>query len=459
MSDTDHEKAPVTCCPPQKRFIFVFLTLLSNIICYADRTNMGIVVLSLPYDEARQGLILSAFFWGYFCTQMIGGYFATQYGGKIVLLLGVLGWTIFDILTVPFYKYFYLLLMARIGMGLGEGMNYPADHVLCAAWSPLPERSRIVTLLSSGQDLGTILSLFLAPQIQHYLGWEYIFVIFGSLSFSWIVLFACFGSSDPTTHSTISIKERRYIVKNRGDFNSGHSVKVPWKQILTTRGTWAIVFTHSFYAYGTNVLLAWLPKFFQDKIGVDLQSKWYFLVIPYVCSFLGFVFGGWFSDFLISHKVPILYVRRLLNTIGMSGAAVAVWFLGSASDPWFATALVSACLFAGRLSMCAFWVNMLDLGPSCAGSLMGVSNMIATSPAIVGNAITGWILQKTNNNWALVFRIAAIIYMAGALVYVLFSQAREMFKTIDVEDGEKTKLIKTPTINEVKKTKKSRFDW
>lgn len=36
------------------------------------------------YDSKQQGLLLSSFFYGYACTQFIGGIVAARYGGHIV---------------------------------------------------------------------------------------------------------------------------------------------------------------------------------------------------------------------------------------------------------------------------------------------------------------------------------------------------------------------------------------
>lgn len=46
-----------------------------------------------------QGYILGAFFYGYICTQIVGGRLAERFGGKWIYGLGVLVTTVFTLLT------------------------------------------------------------------------------------------------------------------------------------------------------------------------------------------------------------------------------------------------------------------------------------------------------------------------------------------------------------------------
>ena len=57
----------------------VVLAALSVLICYADRSNISTAIISMAdeygWDTSQQGIILSAFFAGYICTQLLGGQF------------------------------------------------------------------------------------------------------------------------------------------------------------------------------------------------------------------------------------------------------------------------------------------------------------------------------------------------------------------------------------------------
>jgi len=90
-----------------------------------DRSNIAMTILEMSqqfaWSQGTQGVILSAFFWGYLATQIIGGWMADRWGGKQVLAMAASIWSIFTILTPMANGNLPLVLAARVAMGLGEG--------------------------------------------------------------------------------------------------------------------------------------------------------------------------------------------------------------------------------------------------------------------------------------------------------------------------------------------------
>src|SRR5262245_61952353 len=120
-ADPAIEAAPVGYWP--RRWILVAGCFLSVVVCYIDRVNISYAILPMAeeygWDTATQGWVLSSFFMGYLMTQLVGGWWAAQIGGRALLGYGVLWWSLFTLLT-PIAASFSLgaLIVARIGMGL-----------------------------------------------------------------------------------------------------------------------------------------------------------------------------------------------------------------------------------------------------------------------------------------------------------------------------------------------------
>lgn len=60
------------------------------------------LILQIPrylWDPKTQGWLLGSFFFGYLCTQIVGGYLSGHYGGSIFLGVGVLGTAALTLLT------------------------------------------------------------------------------------------------------------------------------------------------------------------------------------------------------------------------------------------------------------------------------------------------------------------------------------------------------------------------
>jgi len=83
-------------------------------------------------------------------------------------------------------------------------------------------------------------------------------------------------------------------------------------------------------------------------------------------------------------------------------------------------AVMTMALFFGGFALAGFAVNHLDIAPRYAGSLMGITNTAGTIPGIVGVLVSGALVDSTGS-WSSAFILAGVIYLIGAVVWLLFS--------------------------------------
>ncbi|DAZ94548.1 TPA: hypothetical protein N0F65_002200, partial [Lagenidium giganteum] len=420
----------------RQRHLMAVLCLCVTVVCYADRTNIGIAIPAFVHEKDEQGRVLSSFFYGYLITQVLGSLVASKIGAKRVLIAGVLCWTLFDLSTILVYKCATCLFLARAGMGLGEGIVFPCLHQIAAAWFPLHERSRSMALVSSGNDLGTILALVLSPVIMGAWGWQYIFVVFGCLSVCWIIMFAILAASTPGEHPRITPDERQFISRHTRtttahDHDSMRSLN--WRVLLLSRPAWGVYVAHFCFNYSWYVLLGWVPQYFSDKLHVNLHTDAYLAAIPYVCGYLGVLVFGVLGDHLVAQGVRVVSVRRLMNAVAFFASAVFLFLLRYASSATTAVGLLSLTLFCGRACVGGFQISMIDIAPHHAGHVMGVSNTIATIPGIVGNVVTGHILHSSGD-WDFIFAIASTILALGGVVFHICACDRDIYPSASVDE-------------------------
>lgn len=78
-----------------------------------------------------QGTVLSSFFWGYACTQVVAGHLADRVGGEKVLRLCTLTWALLTFFTPQLFDFAYatrhpmfFIILIRTATGIGQGMCF-----------------------------------------------------------------------------------------------------------------------------------------------------------------------------------------------------------------------------------------------------------------------------------------------------------------------------------------------
>ena len=423
-----------TAVPPgrswPRRYNLVGLCFLSTFICYIDRVNISVAIIPMAeefgWDQTTRGIVLSSFFYGYLATQVFGGWLADRFGGKIVLGIGVVWWSVFTLITPPAAAVsFTVLFLARVGMGLGEGVAFPAIYNLYARWIPRQERARAAALNASGVPLGTVGALLLTPTIVIALGWPWVFYLFGILGFVWYGLWHFLTTDTPDSHPGVPPSELEFIRHNVPPVPKNETI--PWAQLLSKVPVWAIIINHFCSNWGFYVLLTWLPTYFTQALGVDLSQVGLYTILPWLAMFLMANVAGWVADKLIESGLSVTFVRKLMQTIGFLGPTIFLSLIGSVSSAPQAIAYMCCALGLNAFALSGFGVNHLDIGPRYAGILLGFSNTAGTIPGIVGVTLTGYLLDVTGS-WGLVFSIAAGIYLFGLLVWLLFATGERVFE-------------------------------
>ncbi|XP_068841104.1 sialin isoform X6 [Capricornis sumatraensis] len=397
------ETAPVCC---SARYNLAFLSFFGFFVLYSLRVNLSVALVDMVdsnttakdnrtsyecaehsapikvlhnqtgkkyrWDAETQGWILGSFFYGYIITQIPGGYVASRSGGKLLLGFGIFATAVFTLFT-PLAADFGVgaLVALRALEGLGEGVTYPAMHAMWSSWAPPLERSKLLSISYAGAQLGTVVSLPLSGVICYYMNWTYVFYFFGIVGIIWFILWICLVSDTPETHKTITPYEKEYILsslKNQNGFLSA----VPY-------------------------LGCWLCMILSGQAADNLRARWNF---------------------------STLWVRRVFSLIGMIGPAiflVAAGFIGC--DYSLAVAFLTISTTLGGFCSSGFSINHLDIAPSYAGILLGITNTFATIPGMIGPIIARSLTpENTIGEWQTVFCIAAAINVFGAIFFTLFAK-------------------------------------
>lgn len=413
----------------QKRHQLVLMAFLAIFICYMDRVAISVAIIPMVetygWDMSTQGLVLSSFFIGYLLTQIVGGKLADRYGGKVVLGFGVLIWSLFTLVAPPAAALgITVLIVARILMGMGEAVTFPAIYALYARWIPVKERSRSAGFSNSGIPLGTVFALLATPVIVASLGWEWVFYLFGGVGFIWCAIWYFLIGSSPREQAGIDQAELDLIAADT--IADEPAAPTPWAALMGNMSVWAVIVAHFCNNWWFYVLLAWLPTFVTQGLGVDYASVGLFAMMPHIALFLCINLSGVVADRLIGGGMTITRVRKLMMLIGFGGSITALLLVGEVESAVAAITIMTIGSALGAFAVSGFFVNHMDIAPEHAGTLMGITNTAGTIPGIVGVLVSGWILETTGS-WALVFQVAAGVTAFGLIFYLIFGSGERQF--------------------------------
>lgn len=304
--------------------------------------------------------VLSAALVGLAVGALVSGPLSDKFGRKPVLILSVLAFGIFTLLTA-FSSDIHHLMIYRFLTGLGAGAAAPNAATLASEYAPDHRRSFSVTVAYCGFSLGAAAGGFLAAWMIPEFGWRSMLILGGVLPLV-LVPFLYWEMPESITyvvkHSTSQDQIQR-ILKRLFPDKSYAGQQIYLNEVKTEKSGLSLILS-SKYRYGTIML--WI-SYFMALFLIYLCSSWLPTLIKanhfsisqaaIVTSFfqmggpIGSITLGWCMD---------RYRPRLVLFIAMMIGALATFGLGH-----FNQDMLLMCIFA--------WI----LGFSFNGGSVGLS--------------------------------------------------------------------------------------
>ena len=447
------------------RFTILSLVALALLLCNADRVIMSIVGLPMSkmngWDVKVLGLIQSSFLFGYALTPIFGGVLADKIGGARVLLGGLLVWSLATMVTplAASTKSIPLLCLCRVVMGLGEGVALPCMNNVASRWVPKFERSRALSFCMGGFQSGSMIGLLVAPLLMSRFGIAGPFYVFGAIGVAWAAVWNARATSYPRANERVGEEELKFIEEggaivvhlrsssseSSSSSSSGKEIDdevvvvtevekktTPWKMLLSHPATWACVVANFVNNFGFFILLAWMPKYFNDVVKLNLATSSWFSALPWATMAVSGVFAGILADRMLSEwKVSTATTRKFIQSVGFLGPALCLLVLGLkgfAITPGFALTTLTVAVGCTAFSQSGFLVNFAEIGPKYASTIHGVANTGGSIAGMVGTYVVGWILSRSvESGWSNVMYMTSATYVVGALVWLAFMSGEQVF--------------------------------
>jgi MFS family permease len=169
--------------PGYRRGALVLLMLI-YVFNFVDRQVVNIVAEAIKHDlrlsDGQLGAVTGAAFALFY--SLLGlpvARLADRWDRPKIIAAAVAGWSAFTILCGVATS-FTQLLLARIGVGIGEAGGVPPSHSLITEFTPRERRASSISLYQAGLPLGTLFGLALGGVIADRWGWRAAFFVAGA---------------------------------------------------------------------------------------------------------------------------------------------------------------------------------------------------------------------------------------------------------------------------------------
>ena len=264
---------------------------------FIDRQILSILLESIKNDlnlsDTSLGMLTGFAFALFYATLGIPIAKYADYGNRrnlISLAIGV--WSFMTALSGLAQNFFHLLI-ARIGVGIGEAGCSPPAHSMISDYFPANVRSTALGIYSLGIPFGIMFGLFAGGWINEYFGWRIAFFVVGIPGILLAIIFR-FTVQEP----------KRGQAEGRADTKEQPSIIETAKYLLSKKSFRHLAFGASLAAFVGYGAITWLPSFFQRSYGMQTGDVgWYLGLILGIPGGLGIFLGGYLSDYLGSKDV------------------------------------------------------------------------------------------------------------------------------------------------------------
>ena len=409
------ESARVTDPARPLRATNVVLALLCVMyfINYVVRVNVNTAALvfkdELHLSNTQVGLIFSMFAFPYLVFQFIGGWVSDRWGARKALTTFAVIWSIATV-WMGVTSSLIGMLVSRVLLGIGVSALPTATRAM-SDWMPARKRGFGQGITHSFARIGNAVTPPLVAWLIALVLWRGSFIVIGSLSFLWAIVWAWYFRDNPAEHPAITPAELAELPQHRAAGKK--RPPVPFARLARRMMTVTIVY----FCYGWTLwfFLTWIPSYFLHSYKLILKDSAWFSAGVFLGGVVGDALGGIVSDRIFEKTGDRIKARRNLVILGFFASAVLMIPVLFLHNLGVVALLLSAAFFFAEFTVGPMWAIPMDIAPLYSGSASGLMNSGSAFAAIVSPIVGGYIIDKTGN-WELTFVAGIALLIFGAIL-------------------------------------------
>ena len=323
MSDTIISK--------RQRGYTLFLLVLVFTSSHVDRQIVAIlqepIKAHFSITDTELGLLTGVMFALFYATLgMPMAMWADRRNRRNLITFSISLWSLMTALCGAAMQ-FWQLLIARIGVGVGEAGSNPPSHSIISDLYPATERGTAMAIFGLGVNIGVMLGYLIGGWVNEWLDWRWAFVVAGVPGLA-IALIVRFTMVEPPRGYADGIVERPpappFSAVVRFMFGRASIVHLLAGNILI-----------SFAGYAA---IAWAPVYFQRVHGMSTGESGTLLALAIgLGGGVGTFLGGFLADkwarhaegwraWIVTASVLLYAPAAVLGYISDDATAAMLWF-------------------------------------------------------------------------------------------------------------------------------------
>jgi MFS family permease len=423
-SSSDSSSGPQTAMPGARTALVLLLVI--NLFNYIDRQVLAAVEPEIRKEllegvaekqaKFRMGLLSTAFLLSYMLFAPIFGMLADRMSRWILVGIGVVIWSLASGASgldwgVPIAMAYWLLLLTRCFVGIGEGGYGPVAPAMISDLYPVARRGQVLSWFYLAIPVGGALGYALGEVVKDAWGWRWAFYLVvppGLLLGLW-----CFWMPDPPRGQAdaAAVPTRKVGLRDYGSL-----LRIP-SYVFNTLGMAAMTFAIGGLAY-------WMPAYLDetDATGLGpLGPRTLFGAITALAGLIATLLGGMAGDWL-KPRFPGSYF--LVSGIAMLvGFPLLLCFLYAPYPlAWVFAFLAVFCLFFNTGPTNTILANVTHPSIRASGFALNILVIHALGDAI-SPPIIGAIADASSLH--LGFIVVSLLMLVGGVLWLWGSRYLE----------------------------------
>ena len=402
--------------PTKERWILVFILLITLLVAYWDRVNVSVLLadpkfladMGIKGQPVQMGLLMTLFLIAYgvanVCLSPIGDYI----GPRKAMSLSILLWTI-AVALGGLAPTFFVMLLSRVILGVGEGMHWPMQSSFVKNWFPPSERGKANAMWLIGLMGGPALAMPFFTWVIGNWGWRPSFWVLGVLGLIPLALLWFYVTDHPRQHKRVNKAELEYIeagLKVEAEQEAHMKTETLGERLKSFVGNyrfWLLTLNYFCIASVWWGTMAWLPSYLKAARGFSWAAMGAWSSLPYILGGVSILFFGHLADKL-GRRAPFV-------AVGHIGSALGIYFGAHAPDNMSAALLISVGIASIAVGLPSSWSILQRIVPGKAiGAGAGMMNGLANGGSAFSPVLIGFFIGLTGGY------VGGLMFLVGLAV-------------------------------------------